>query len=537
MLSSEIGEHVNDYLKKNSPSLQQLPLEMLLHIISFWFGDAPTINEKMESGLCEKLSLQLLEKLKKNTETLYFLFPDLSGVKAFFNFTMTNKFFYQLLTNCKLSSLAEETKEEHELIDEFKSYLVYYINYFQKLIYWKRTKEIDEIKLGTGDIPYTDVLQYCKLQSVIQTSERAKLSNVKESTTNYYGYHDNGDDEQGTGYDRERENTNSFMQADTQENLNLKLIKRLNKLNLTENDIFNLTQIEHIGLIDVLKYQLFNNEGKPFFVSSGSGRGGRRVLEVNNTNNNEEKGKIGVIIREEQHFDIFKDNNELLNRYCYFRLIDVKKVPERTFHSIQFLTLEFSKVTESDLQKFLKKVYFPNVLYLEIYLDQHDRYYVDTSEQYISLQYTILGRVLKKKIFPKLIHLKLDGFSIVSNSKNNILIESDIYYQLLSITFLSRQYALQFEISSLHPKMKRNQSYEDDDDYVDVIEKKRVKKRVRNQYQRPLLKYVVGEVILFSRDEDEAIDTSTLKRIYNNPHFVFSISRSSITNFYDVCHE
>ncbi|KAL9643006.1 hypothetical protein ABK040_010697 [Willaertia magna] len=545
MLSSEKKEfsvNISCCQKKNPSPLQQLPLEMLLNIISFWLGNVPIINEKnMDKELFEKLSLQLLEMLRK--KDFKKSFPNLSNFIAFLNFTMINKFYYQLLTNCKL----KEEENIIELIDEFQIYLINYINYFQKLIYWHRTEHIDTIKLGTGDIPYVEVLEYCKLQSVIQTIERAKLSNVENSTSDYYGYYETGDDEKGSGHEEEKEITNLFMQAETQKDLDLKLIKRLNKLNLTESDIYNLTQIERIGLIDVLKYQLsyfafnFDLSGNNYFRNQ-SLFGDNLMNEINVDNEGkfisvpvkkkkqkrnlycekeEEKNrKFGLTIEKDLFWDKFKKENEgLLDGYCYLRLVDVGEIPQRTFHSVQFLTLEFVELKAERLQNFLKNVYFPNVLYLEIYLDPY--LYGRFNQETEHLQKKILERVLNKKIFPKLLHLQLDGFN-----NNNILLKSDIYNQLLSITFLSKQ----FDIFSLLP----SKNYEEDEDYIDVtnIEKKKpVKKKTKNQL--PLLKYVVGEAVLYD-GEIGAVDYNTLRRIYNGSSFVFSVAKSSINNFYAV---
>ncbi|KAG2383699.1 hypothetical protein C9374_004370 [Naegleria lovaniensis] len=173
-------------------SLSELPNEMWQNILSFLVGDFE-LYKKIDITKIDPsvgvTSRNRYQRQELSSDIASFLIP-FENLVALIKLMQTNKELNRMLT----------FKRDGVHLTDFEMFWLNGYNFFEKLFYWIRTRSLEQIKLGTGDLSRSAVEEMGKIQNIVQHFERGKSLDDLNVTIDHDSWYE---DEYASDYDEQ----------------------------------------------------------------------------------------------------------------------------------------------------------------------------------------------------------------------------------------------------------------------------------------------------------------------------------------------
>ncbi|KAL9648988.1 hypothetical protein ABK040_008367 [Willaertia magna] len=515
---------IDQQYKKMNTLFNKLPKELIFYIIDFLIGnnykdDNFFLIMHYNKDLNDNIYSNKKEK-KKSDKYYYNCIPPFENIKTLLNLIYCNKTFYQTIIGNNYTTDKTERTENKEWNDSH-NYWLNKINFYEKYLYWIRTRYIDNLQLGQGDLTCEEIKEMCKIQTLIQKVERGLIKEEKDAIN----LEEILNDEE---YDKIKieKNTNKNLTKESIESVNENLLKRLKLLEFTKEEFIyknNIFQYFYFKIL-ILSLKLFknfdtDNDNAWGVTYSDKSLFSEKYLNIyndkdNNTDNLNNLPKYGAVVDEDLSWQNFISNtvttnnncnNELMKKlqnYCYIHFKNVTFFNNLHFpENIKFLSFSFL-IDDMEKDKILLDDFtFNGVNYLRIGVMSD----YDTIDSDFNCK--ILNNLLQLTKFPNLKHLVLYGFSIFDN-----LLESDLISQINTLE-IANSYSEKKQLINFINQLKKN------------------KQKFKN------LKQVIIQLEIDSRRS--TFNYLELKQYYNDllSGVLTSIGFSTIMRYYYSCSE
>ncbi|KAL9642868.1 hypothetical protein ABK040_013176 [Willaertia magna] len=520
-------------------SLNQLPDELLLEIIYFLIGNDNTTSKTTTNQ-------QQQQAYPYNYESIIPPIENLLSFQSLFNI---------------IKQVGNNNKENLNLL--LNNYLLNQYNYFTKILYFLLTNPLLNTHFISGDVLAYEAQQMMNLQKLIFKKERGLfIKDMETINPNRPSWSANEPYE----FDEDE-----FCSEDKLERIEKKFNKRLNKLcdfnnnfidnfnNNFKNNFSNNCNDDLLDIFDLLFYKLsilslqmyksfdnFLEEHERYCDFSITMLSQENQFDtIYNSKKENDKNKYEFHLERndlsENQIDwnqnycneLFKNNNyfifSITNFTCNYQpfigdLFDNIIFP----NCIQFLSISYLFDSYySYWNTFPESFKFPNVKYLRIYVKSD---YLDNgfggSEEGKDFEKDFYTSLLKRKHFPKLVHLSINGLE-----NHNILFDCNVLSQLLVL-----------DIRHVEGYYVKQRLYSPNDEYYipTFIAKLKEKSKTDDNWN---LKQLIIYCRIHQRYTD-TLDLDALKNIYKSTanvedcKFIFSIALSGICDYcYYSCNE
>ncbi|KAF0971900.1 hypothetical protein FDP41_009596 [Naegleria fowleri] len=480
----------SDYHQSLFGCLSELPNEIFQHILTFLVGDFELYKKIDVTKIDPNADKEQRNRYKRSylsSDIESFLIP-YENLVALVKLMQTNKELNRMITS----------KRDDDHLTDFELFWLNGYNFFEKLFYWIRTRTLETLKLGTGDLSRTAVEEMGRIQNIVQHYERGKSLSDLDATIDHNNWFEDeyaNDEEQydeflsdNVGDDKKsKKKVPIFNNAEASRKA---ILERLHALELSIEDycheyrsytsafelFFFRSLMLSLNMFDALdsesrqEYWSDNSEsllGYHYFdhyskkAISEPSDWARKVPY----NPNVKYPKVGLMVYQQSGWKKLLCNNNittdsqtdqnselkeedidfnfLRNRLSKIILLQISLIPnllpleDYEFpENIMFLSVEQGNdsKTTATQEYSFDGATFPGVRYLRVRYNDDD--YRNYGKNLGIQEVIILRSLLNKKTLPKLEHLVLNGFSTITTLEEQF----DFLKQLISIEITFNQH-------------------------------------------------------------------------------------------------